>query len=100
MRRVLIYELNDPAYVAGISTHLSKGPEIMNWDRIQANWREFKGKVKEQWGKITDDELDQIAGQREQLAAKIQKYYGISKDEAERRLRDWERSLDSSERPL
>ena len=90
MRRVLIYELNDPAYVAGISAHLSKGPEIMNWDRIQANWREFKGKVKEQWGKITDDEL----------AAKIQKYYGISKDEAERRLRDWERSLDSSERPL
>ena len=66
----------------------------MNWDRIQGNWKQFKGKAKEQWGKITDDDLDRIAGQREQLAGKIQEYYGIGKDEAERQLNDWERTRD------
>jgi len=66
----------------------------MNWDRVQGNWKQFKGKVKEQWGRLTDDDLDRIDGQREQLAGKIQEYYGIGKDEAERQLSDWERALD------
>lgn len=66
----------------------------MNWDRIAGNWKQFKGKAKEQWGKLTDDDLDRIAGQRDQLAGKIQESYGIGKDEAERQLTDWERSLD------
>ena len=66
----------------------------MNTDIIAGRWKEMKGKAKEQWGKITDDDLDRIAGQREQLAGKIQEYYGIGKDEAERQLNDWERTLD------
>jgi len=66
---------------------------IMNWDRVEGNWKQFKGKVKEQWGKLTDDELDQIAGRRDQLAGKIQECYGIGKDEAEQQLKDWENRL-------
>jgi uncharacterized protein YjbJ (UPF0337 family) len=62
----------------------------MNWDRVEGNWRQFKGQVKEKWGKLTDDQLDQINGRRDQLAGKIQESYGISKDEAERQLKDWE----------
>ena len=62
----------------------------MNWDRLQGNWKQIKGTVKAQWGKLTDDELDVIAGRRDELAGKIQERYGIAKDEAERQLKDWE----------
>ena len=68
----------------------------MNWDRIEGNWKQIKGKVKER-GKLTDDDLDTIAGKRDQLAGKIQESYGVGKDEAERQLKDWENRLD--ERP-
>jgi uncharacterized protein YjbJ (UPF0337 family) len=63
----------------------------MNWDRIQGAWREYKGKAKQQWGKLTDDDLDQVDGRREELAGKIQNRYGIAKDEAERQIDDWSR---------
>ncbi len=62
----------------------------MNWDIVEGNWKQFKGKIKTQWGKLTDDELDQIEGHRDQLLGKIQESYGITKDEAERQLLDWE----------
>jgi uncharacterized protein YjbJ (UPF0337 family) len=58
----------------------------MNWDRIEGNWKQVKGKIKENWGKLTDGDLDVIAGRREQLIGKIQEQYGISKDEAERQV--------------
>ena len=58
----------------------------MNWDRIEGNWRMFTGKIKEQWGKLTDDDLDVIAGRRDQLVGKIQEQYGIGKDEAEKQV--------------
>jgi uncharacterized protein YjbJ (UPF0337 family) len=64
-----------------------------NWDRIEGNWKQLKGNAKEQWGKLTDDELDAIAGRRDQLSVKIQEQYGISKDQAERELRDFEKRL-------
>ena len=69
----------------------------MNWDRIEGNWKQFKGKVKAQWGKLTDDELDVMAGNRDQLVGKVQERYGIAKDEAERQVSDWERSADFDE---
>ena len=65
----------------------------MNWNQIEGNWTQFRGKVKEQWGKLTDDDLDRIAGQRDQLVGRLQKSYGIAEDEAERRVRDWEGKL-------
>ena len=58
----------------------------MNWDRIEGNWKQLTGKVKEQWGKLTDDQIDMIAGKRDQLAGKIQESYGITKDEAEKQI--------------
>ena len=62
----------------------------MNDDRMEGNWKQFKGKVKEQWGKLTDDDLDVIAGKRDQLTGKIQEHHGLAKDEAERQLKDFE----------
>ncbi|MDI1271838.1 MAG: CsbD family protein [Polaromonas sp.] len=58
----------------------------MNQDRIEGNWTQFKGKVKEQWGKLTDDDLDIIAGKRDQLLGRIQERHGIDRDEAEKQL--------------
>lgn len=61
----------------------------MDWNRVEGNWKQFKGKVKEQWGKLTDDDLDQIAGKRDQLEGKIQERYSIEKDRARRDIDDW-----------
>ena len=62
----------------------------MNWDRIQGNWKQLKGKVQQQWGHLTDDDIDVIDGRREELAGKIQERYGISREGADRQVRDWE----------
>ncbi|MBF0332095.1 MAG: CsbD family protein, partial [Alphaproteobacteria bacterium] len=62
----------------------------MNWDQVKGNWNEIKGKVKEQWGDLTDDELERMEGKRDQLVGTIQKRYGYTKEEAERRVSDWE----------
>jgi len=61
----------------------------MNGDTIEGNWKQFKGQVREQWGKLTDDELDQLEGNREQLIGKIQERYGKTREEAERELDEW-----------
>lgn len=62
----------------------------MNWDIAKGNWKQFRGKVQTQWGKLTDDHLDVIAGNREQLAGKIQEAYGISKEETEKQIKLFE----------
>ncbi len=58
----------------------------MNSDQIEGNWKQFSGKVKEKWGKLTDDDLTQVAGKRDQLLGKIQERYGIKKEEAQKQL--------------
>ncbi len=63
----------------------------MNWDTVEGNWKQFKGKVKTRWGKLTDDHLEVIAGKRVQLAGKIQEVYGITKDEAEKQINSFEK---------
>ena len=63
---------------------------IMNWSEIEDNWPAFKRNVKHQWGKLTDDQLNAIAGERKHLAGKIQIMYGIGEDEAEYQLSDWQ----------
>lgn len=68
----------------------------MNWDRIEGNWKQVTGKAKAQWGKLTDDDLDVIAGHRDILAGKIQAHYGIAKHEAEKQVSEWERKADDS----
>jgi len=62
----------------------------MDWNIVEGNWKQFKCKVKAQWGKLTDDHLDVIAGNRDQLAGKIQETYGITKDETEQQIKRFE----------
>lgn len=61
----------------------------MNWDRIEGSWDQFKGRAQQQWGKLTNDDLDVIKGNRKELSGKIQERYGKGKDEADREIDAW-----------
>ncbi|WP_324781157.1 CsbD family protein [Thiobacillus sedimenti] len=63
----------------------------MNWERIEGSWKQLKGRVKAQWGELTDNDIDVVNGRRDQLLGKLEERYGIAKDEAERQLASWER---------
>jgi uncharacterized protein YjbJ (UPF0337 family) len=65
----------------------------MNWDQVEGNWKQLKGKAKEEWGDLTDDELTEISGHRDQLVGRIQERYGVAREEADRQVARWERSL-------
>jgi uncharacterized protein YjbJ (UPF0337 family) len=67
--------------------------EAMNWDRVEGNWKEFKGQVQQKWGKLTSDDLDVIEGKRMQLSGRLQQRYGVAKDEAERQIDTWLKSV-------
>ncbi len=69
----------------------------MNWDQIQGKWKQMKGSAKQQWGKLTDDDLDMIAGERDKLIGRLQERYGIAKDEAEKRADEWSRDTTDME---
>jgi uncharacterized protein YjbJ (UPF0337 family) len=60
----------------------------MNWDQIRGNWQQAKGDLKVRWGKLTDDDLDRIEGERDKLVGRLQELYGISKEEAEKQVDD------------
>ena len=62
----------------------------MNWDIVQGTWKQFRGEVRAQWGVLTDDHLDVIAGSRNVLAGKIQETYGVTSDEAEQQIKSFE----------
>ncbi len=68
----------------------------MNWDTVEGQWKQFTGAAKERWGKLTDDDLEQINGRREQLAGKIQERYGTAKDAAEREIDQFCENLKAS----
>jgi uncharacterized protein YjbJ (UPF0337 family) len=61
----------------------------MNWDTIESNWQQFKGRMKEEWSAFTDDHLDAIAGKRDLLSSKIQEFYGVSKEGADAQIDDF-----------
>jgi len=61
----------------------------MNWDRVAGDWKQFKGKVKEKWGKLTDDDLTRINGNREQLEGLLQQRYGYAKDKVKQEVDGW-----------
>ena len=63
----------------------------MNWDRIEGSWKQVTGKAREEWGKLTESDLQVVAGRRDQLAGMIRERYGIAKDEAEQQLAAWEK---------
>jgi len=65
----------------------------MNWDRIEGNWKQFSGKVKEKWGQLTDDDLTKINGRRDQLEGLLQQRYGYAKDKAKEEVDRWSQGL-------
>jgi len=69
----------------------------MDWNRIAGNWAHWKDRVRERWGKLTDRQLDDIAGRRDELVGQIEELYDLSRAEVERQLRNWERSVDFEE---
>ena len=68
----------------------------MNWDQVAGKWKQLKGSVREQWGKLTDDDLDTIAGEQDQLVGKIQERYGITREQAQREIELWWNSQPST----
>ncbi len=71
----------------------------MDWNRVEGNWKQVKGQVKEKWGKLTDDDLTAINGRRDQLEGKIQERYGLAKDQAKKEIDDWYGSQSSPDWP-
>ena len=65
----------------------------MNWDIVEGKWGQLKGSIKEQWGKLTDDELTEIAGNRDKMAGKLQERYGWDQDRAQREVDEFQKSL-------
>jgi uncharacterized protein YjbJ (UPF0337 family) len=61
----------------------------MNWNQIEGRWDQFAGQVKSQWGKLTDDDLKNIAGKRQQLIGKLQERYGVLKEDLENQVNHW-----------
>jgi uncharacterized protein YjbJ (UPF0337 family) len=74
----------------------------MNWDQVEGKWKQMKGIVRQKWGKLTDDDLDLIGGKQQELVGRLQERYGYSKEEAERNVDEWSRTIntdDTSELP-
>lgn len=69
----------------------------MDWNQVQGKWKQMKGSAKTRWGKLTDDDLDVIAGKRDQLIGRIQERYGIAKDEAQHQVDEWHRTQDAED---
>jgi uncharacterized protein YjbJ (UPF0337 family) len=69
----------------------------MNWDRVEGKWKQATGKVKEKWGKLTDDDLRLVNGKREQLVGRIQERYGLAKEEAERQVDEFSRTYETDD---
>jgi uncharacterized protein YjbJ (UPF0337 family) len=82
-----------PSRNTGASCSFDRHPNIeemtMDWNRVEGNWKQFKGSAKEKWGKLTDDDLDVIEGRREQLEGKLQQRYGFAKDQVRKDVDEW-----------
>jgi uncharacterized protein YjbJ (UPF0337 family) len=65
----------------------------MNWDQVEGKWKQIKGSIRQQWGKLTDSDLETIAGNRDKLVGKLQERYGMAKEEAQKRADEWARTL-------
>lgn len=67
--------------------------DLMAWDEIKGAWKELRGNVREQWGKLTDDDVEQIRGERDQLVGRVQQRYGRARNDAEREVAEWEQRM-------
>jgi uncharacterized protein YjbJ (UPF0337 family) len=84
---------NYPLHRDVVGGNFQNGGAIMNWDRVEGNWKQFKGQVQQKWGKLTDDDLDVIEGKRTELAGRLQQRYGYAKDEAEKNIDGWLKNI-------
>lgn len=66
----------------------------VNWDQLKGAWHQVRGSIPAKWGDLTDDEIEQIDGNREIMVGKIQEKYGVAKKEAERQVEEWSKSYD------
>ena len=87
--RPAAFRWREPAHPCRTSSNVTTMEPRMNWDRVEGNWKQLTGKVKEKWGKLTDDDLAQINGNREQLEGKLQARYGYAKDQVKKDVDDW-----------
>jgi uncharacterized protein YjbJ (UPF0337 family) len=83
-------QVRAPEARTAVEISAAKKDQQMNWDTVAGNWKQFKGDVQAQWGRLTDDQFDVIAGRRTELAGKIQEIYGLTKDEAELQIKRFE----------
>jgi uncharacterized protein YjbJ (UPF0337 family) len=88
-RRMALERNQFPAQSLVLHIQISEGEQPMDWNRVEGNWKQVKGKIKEKWGQLTDDDLDVIAGHRDQLEGKIQERYGLAKDQVRKDVDDW-----------
>jgi len=72
----------------------------MNWEQIESRWKQLMGSAKENWSKLSDDDLQEISGKREQLATKIEETYGITRREAEKQVWDWGKTVEHISRKI
>lgn len=72
----------------------------MAWDIVEGNWKQMKGRIKEKWGKLTDDDIDVIAGKKDQLVGRLQRAYGFGKQDAEREIDSWADTLDEDDEEM
>ena len=89
-----IVSAQSSATTTTVQTDKNYNPKVI-WDKIKGSWTQTKGAVKEQWGKLTDDDLMEIKGRREVLVGKIQTRYGVSHEQAEAQVSGWERHYKS-----
>jgi uncharacterized protein YjbJ (UPF0337 family) len=68
----------------------------MDWNRVEGHWKQLKGKAKQQWGRLTDDDLTRAAGRREELAGRVQERYGLAKDAAQKQVDEWANKADDT----
>jgi uncharacterized protein YjbJ (UPF0337 family) len=69
--------------------HFKSGGPAMNWDQVQGNWLQAKGKIKQQWAKLTDDDIGRINGKQEELLGLLQQRYGYAKEQAQKEVDNW-----------
>jgi len=72
----------------------------MNWEQVESKWQQLTGSAKENWSKLTDEDLAKISGKREQLAGKIQEAYGITRREADKQIWDWGKTVENVRRTI
>lgn len=69
----------------------------MNWDQVEGKWKQVAGSFREKFGRLTDDDVQNLGGKKDQLVGTLQEKYGHSKEDAERHVDDWRRTLDDDE---